>query len=148
MHCNWGVAPTCHRWRKPTHSNKDPEQPSTITKKKEIVQEKIEGKICLLTQRSRSVLFRFLCLFFFFFFLTTRQVGSHLRSGIEPMVPPLEAQNLYHWTAREVPFFFSFFFFSNGVEFVLRIIPPCLGVPFIVYSPAKCSWSSGHRPCL
>ena len=39
-----------------------------------------------------------------FLFLATVACGSLVpQPGIEPVLPALEAQNLNHWTAREVP---------------------------------------------
>ena len=48
----------------------------------------------------------FLFYFFFPFFSFSGQAACGIlvpRSGIEPMPPALEAQNLNHWTTREVP---------------------------------------------
>ena len=43
--------------------------------------------------------------FFFFFLVSVGRASWHVRSkpGIEPTPLAVEAQNLNHWTAREVP---------------------------------------------
>ena len=49
----------------------------------------------------------FLVHLFFFFSLWLPRAACEIfvpQAGIEPMSPALEAQNLNHWTAREVPF--------------------------------------------
>ena len=53
-----------------------------------------------------------LCLFLSFW---PRCVGCRIfvpQPGMEPLPPAVEAQSLNQWTARKVPFFFSFFFFN------------------------------------
>ena len=54
---------------------------------------------------SSTFTFKILCLFVFWPCCTARGI-SVSQSGIEPMPHAVEAQNLNHWTAREVPYTF------------------------------------------
>ena len=141
MHCDWRGTPTCHNWRKPTHSNKDPEQPNTIKKKRN--RSRKNRRKNMPTHPKKS-LCPFGVFFLFLFF-------DHKTGGISSLIRD-QTHDACVGSTESLPLDRQgsplLFFFFNGLEFMLSIIPPCLGVPCIVYSPAKCSWRSGHRHCL
>ena len=63
-------------------------------------------------------LFFFLSFFFFFFFGSTVQHVKLSWPGIKPIAHVVEAQNLNHWTAREV--LSLSFFWDDGIQAVLK----------------------------
>ena len=81
-----------------------------------------EKKEAMMLELIDKKLFQISPKFFHFFFLkffgcAMWHVGITVpQPGIEPMPPAVEAWNLNHWTAREVPKFFYFLIPFNSIQ--------------------------------